>query len=481
MTREQGYSARSRKTARGRRFLGLVALFLLGALCQLSTFGRAARLDEDLWEENGLKPDLISAEVDDDEDGQEAVDDALPLRAELMHAVDQLAAGRRQVERTMEAQRRAAEVELVLAREQLKNAQADNEYANEEAAGATLVEESASDVGHEAPAIVGTSAKKKKKKKKNKKTEAKKKTGTASSSVDGDLTQHREKTEQAAAEYSSEAAADVSRGKEVVMPSTPAIVVALDRAQQTTEEAADVLMQIQADSADVQRRSDEDPHLHAVASRRSGGLEELLHSVRQDEQKTAAERGDDHPEIEPKRTRDIRSRKMPDETGSGDPSMDDSLHPIADQVHGVTDSWKSSFIDDYAPCFSTEQKHLVTWWGILLCLLGPILFCYVVYMFYYNWASPSRFECHVISGKKVGILKEPHVGSEVMGYVPAGTSFWAMDRVKPGDMRTYYQLADRPGWVSECSRKDIQRPVVTTERKFSADIGVARRLSEVVA
>jgi hypothetical protein len=114
------------------------------------------------------------------------------------------------------------------------------------------------------------------------------------------------------------------------------------------------------------------------------------------------------------------------------------------------------------PCFaSSMQEKFLIGVVVLLAVVAAMLVVFVIYSCCCR--EEGQFKCRIISDKKVGILTDPHILSEVTGYLASGSVFYAVDKVTPADGRTYFQLADRCGWVPECSRKDIDRPVVVLD------------------
>eukprot|EP00929_Paragymnodinium_shiwhaense_P065468 TRINITY_DN32812_c0_g1_i3.p1 TRINITY_DN32812_c0_g1~~TRINITY_DN32812_c0_g1_i3.p1 ORF type:complete len:204 (-),score=45.24 TRINITY_DN32812_c0_g1_i3:30-641(-) len=110
-----------------------------------------------------------------------------------------------------------------------------------------------------------------------------------------------------------------------------------------------------------------------------------------------------------------------------------------------------------------------------LTSLGVAAAAVCLWSLYLTWArsgeakhasgkSPPTFMCKVVSSKKVAVLADPAVDAEVIDYLLPGTQFLATHRVIPADSRTYFQMAERCGWVPECSRKDQLRAIVKVEK-----------------
>lgn len=114
-----------------------------------------------------------------------------------------------------------------------------------------------------------------------------------------------------------------------------------------------------------------------------------------------------------------------------------------------------------APSISFSLKELLRPTLLALgCIVPLALICYLILMRFTSQRQAATIKCRVISRRKVAILAEPAVDAEVIDYLDPEMSFWAVAQVVPADTRTYYQLADNRGWVPECSRKDMNKPVV---------------------
>ena len=76
----------------------------------------------------------------------------------------------------------------------------------------------------------------------------------------------------------------------------------------------------------------------------------------------------------------------------------------------------------------------------------------------------------ITNNKKVGILKEGNVNSDVVGYLEPGTEFAvAGASMDERDGRRYLKLADGSGWVPTHSRKDANKLLVQEVRGDESD------------
>lgn len=127
---------------------------------------------------------------------------------------------------------------------------------------------------------------------------------------------------------------------------------------------------------------------------------------------------------------------------------------------------KKSDPSENLTCMKSEEAVMLVGSVIVFGLLTVVCLCVLLGIWCRSWGREAgEFNCRVISEKKVGVLREPDITSEVFKYIEAGTIFTAVTRVVPSDGRAYYLLQNKSGWVPECSRKDASRPVITVQTK----------------
>lgn len=113
-------------------------------------------------------------------------------------------------------------------------------------------------------------------------------------------------------------------------------------------------------------------------------------------------------------------------------------------------------------CITEEEEGQLLWAAAMLTVLVVgLLFCFLALRSGSRTDEATSFKCRIISEKKVAVLSEPTESAEVVFYLEPRAVFSARDRVfLSGEGRAYFQLAGGSGWVPECSRKNINRPVV---------------------